>query len=83
MGYGPERYDFYRDTATLNLNQSNIDNAPKLVNYFKQWISSTNKIYPEKLEEQQKREERIRQEKIKKEIQANEQLSEIIKKIKI
>lgn len=82
-GYGPERYDFYRDTATLNLNQSTIDNAPKLVNYFKQWISSTNEMYPKKLEEQQKREERIRQEQIKKEIQANEQLSKIIKKIEI
>lgn len=82
-GYGPERYDFYRDTATLNLNQGNIDNAPKLVNYFKQWISSTNEIYPKKLEEQQKKEEIIRQEKIKKEIRDNEQLKEILKKIKI
>lgn len=65
------------------MNQGNIDKAPKIIDYFKQWISSANNTYPKKLEEQQKIEERIRQEKIKKEIQANEQLSEIIKKIKI
>ena len=74
FGYGPEKFDFYRDTATINLNPGNIDSAPKIVDYFKQWIVSTNKIYPQKLKDQQKREEIIRQQKIKKEMQDNEPL---------
>lgn len=83
FGYGPEKFDFYRDTATINLNPGNIDSAPKIVDYFKQWIVSTNKIYPQKLKDHQKREEIIRQQKIKKEMQDNEQLREILKNIKI
>ena len=83
FGYGPERFLFKKDTAVLNLNQTSIKSVPQIIEYFKQWILSTNNIYPKKRNEQNEKEKRIKEEKIKKEILANEELKEIIKKIKI
>ena len=83
LGYGPERFLFKKDTAVLNLNQTSIKSVPQIIEHFKQWILSTNNIYPKKRNEQNEKEKRIKEKKIKKEILANEKLKEIIKKIKI
>ena len=82
-GYGPESFDFGRDTASISLNEYSVNNVPKIVEYFKTWIEDTNKIYPKKAEENLKEKLRLKEENVKREIEEKEKLQEIIKKIRL
>ena len=83
LGYGPEKFEFNQNTATLYLNKNTIKNAPKIIEYFKQWIKNTNNIYPEKAKEKIEKEKRVKEQEIEKAIIANKELQQIIKEIKI
>lgn len=83
LGYGPEKFEFNQNKAMLYLNQNTIKNAPRIIEYFKQWIENTNKIYPKKAEEEVEKERRVKEQEIEKAIIANEELQQIIKEIKI
>lgn len=83
MGYGPERFEFNQNQAMLYLNRNDIKSAPKIIEYFKKWIESTNKEYPKRVEEEANRKRRVKEEEIKKALIANAELQQIIKEIKI
>lgn len=83
LGYGPEKFEFNQNKAMLYLNQNTIKNAPRIIEYFKQWIENTNKIYPKKAEEEVEKERRVKEQEIEKAILVNEELQQIIKEIKI
>ena len=83
LGYGPERYSFYRNQATLDLNKNMVESVPKLVDYFKDWIEKTNRLYPVELKKKNAEERRLKEQKMMEKIKENEKLQQVLKSIKI
>lgn len=83
LGYGPERYSFYRNQATLDLDKNMVDSVPKLIEYFKEWIEKTNRLYPGELKKRNDEERRLKEQKVMEKIKENEKLQQVLKNIKI
>lgn len=83
MGFEPEKYEYIKNKARLELGIRRVDYAPKLVEYFKEWVSSTNSEYPQKREIQLKEQELAKQREAEEKIKKAEKLNEVRKKFKI
>lgn len=83
MGYGPEKFHFEREYASVQLPVHSLNSAQNIVNYFKQWIDNANRTYPVKIRQERENKKLEEESKIKAEIQRKEKIVSVMKNIKI
>lgn len=82
-GVEPEKFKILDNKAVIILKEQFVDEVPKIVEYFKEWIESTNRIYPKEAKKKKEEEERKREQVLKAEKEKKDKLDNIRKKIKI
>jgi len=83
LGCGPEKFKFHGKSAILFFSEHQMDSLPKIVEYFKEWVNSVNKIYPKEVEKKRKQEKEQKERELKAKIESEEKLEAIRKRIKI
>ena len=82
-GFGVENFNIFDNKAVIKFPERLMDSLPRVTEYFKQWIESTNKIYPKRAKEKEEYDRMIREKEIKIEKEKKEKEIEVLKKIKI
>lgn len=83
MGYGPEKFRFEYEYASVQLRIHSLSSAQTIVDYFKQWIDNANRTYPMKVRQGRELKRREEESKIKAEIQRKEKIVSVMKNIHI
>lgn len=79
MGKGPEQFNFHRKTATISADKHE---AQRIIDYFKEWLTITARVYENKLKRDIERNEQLRRAELAAKIKKEEEREKMKKNLR-